>query len=578
MTRDSPFPTADGVARRVDLVAVAAAVVAVTPVVVATIRAVSRGWIPMGDNAYFTIRARDVLSEHHPLLGAWSSGSAGLGALVNNLGPLQLDLLALPVRIDGDAGTAVGVAVTNVLAVIAAIWAAQRTAGRPGVLAVAAAATGMSWTMGSELLFEPRQHHALVLPFLAVLVLAWAVAAGDVIALPVLAFAASLVVQTHLSFVAPTIVVVVAAIALGVRAMARHRRAVPGVAVTGAVVAVCWVQPLWQQLAPGRSETGNLSALASAAGEGDGGQGLGHGLRALATVVALPPWWGRPGFRDFEPAGGLVSPTAAALGVAGIGLVLLAGFSIRHRPGPGRVGPLLGITVAALVGAVVAASTTPSSEPFGPVSGNYRFLWPVGALVSVAAVVVLHRVLGRFGWAVEGATASCALVLAVLAVPTWYGSPGPEADAALIPVADRLRSGLTPLEGEGTLLIDRGGLWFGEPYTYVVLAELQRRGVPFVFEDDVDHRRFGSDRRVEGRPDGVVRLVGGDEALAPPDDGEATVTVVVGLDEADRAERTSLRTRRELEPGERRRLEELDERWERGTVAVRYRDLSPAGT
>ena len=50
--------------------------------------------MPIGDAAYFTVRSRDVLTSHSPLLGAWSSGSAVVGVPVNNLGPLQLDLLA----------------------------------------------------------------------------------------------------------------------------------------------------------------------------------------------------------------------------------------------------------------------------------------------------------------------------------------------------------------------------------------------------------------------------------------------------------------------------------------------------
>ena len=50
--------------------------------------------MPVGDAAYFTVRSADVLTAHHPLLGAWSSGSSVVGVPVNNLGPLQLDVLA----------------------------------------------------------------------------------------------------------------------------------------------------------------------------------------------------------------------------------------------------------------------------------------------------------------------------------------------------------------------------------------------------------------------------------------------------------------------------------------------------
>jgi hypothetical protein len=149
---------------------IAALAVAWAPVIVATVRALDRGWLPMGDNAYFAIRARDVLTEHHPLVGAWSSGSAAVGVDVNNLGPLQLDLLALPVRALGfGPGTAIGVALVNLAAVSAVVVLVDRRLGVVGAWLGAAMATATCWTMGSELLFEPRQHHALVLPMLAYL-------------------------------------------------------------------------------------------------------------------------------------------------------------------------------------------------------------------------------------------------------------------------------------------------------------------------------------------------------------------------------------------------------------------------
>ena len=111
-------------AQRRGLVLVVA--VSVLPVVVAFVRATISGWVPLGDNAYFTVRLRDVLTEHHPLLGAWSSGSANTGELVNSLGPLQLDLLAIPVRIDADVGTALGVSLINAAALVLAIWFGHR--------------------------------------------------------------------------------------------------------------------------------------------------------------------------------------------------------------------------------------------------------------------------------------------------------------------------------------------------------------------------------------------------------------------------------------------------------------------
>ena len=130
-------------------------------------RVVSEGWIPIGDNAYFAIRARDVFTEHHPLLGTWTSASQSLGVDVNNPGPLFFDLLAIPAKIDGDIGLAIGVAIVNVLCIIGiAVFAApHRWRARPSSLAMVLAA-GLAWTMGSELLFDPWQPHSLLFPFL----------------------------------------------------------------------------------------------------------------------------------------------------------------------------------------------------------------------------------------------------------------------------------------------------------------------------------------------------------------------------------------------------------------------------
>ena len=81
------------------------------PILWAAVRAAAGRWLPVGDDAYFTERSRDVLTSHHPLLGAWSSGSVDLETPINNLGPTQLDLLAPFTRFTPHGGTAVGVAV-----------------------------------------------------------------------------------------------------------------------------------------------------------------------------------------------------------------------------------------------------------------------------------------------------------------------------------------------------------------------------------------------------------------------------------------------------------------------------------
>src|SRR4029079_65085 len=99
--------------------------VALTRCACAVVRAGLRHWMPVGDAAYFTVRSRDVLTAHHPMLGAWSSGSSVVGVPVNNLGPLQLALLAPFTKVTPYLGTGIGAAFVNAAAVTA-VWVVAR--------------------------------------------------------------------------------------------------------------------------------------------------------------------------------------------------------------------------------------------------------------------------------------------------------------------------------------------------------------------------------------------------------------------------------------------------------------------
>lgn len=545
--------------------------VASLPIVVAVVRALSRGWLPMGDNAYFTIRARDVLTDHHPLVGAWSSGSAAVGVDVNNLGPLQLDLLALPVRAFGfGPGTALGVAAVNLAAVVMVVVLLHRRLGTLGAWLGAALATGMAWTLGSELLFEPRQHHALVLPFLAFLVGAWAVASGDRWALPSAVFVASLIAQTHLTFLIPAAIVGLAAAvgaAVGARTGPWRRPLLAAVAV----LVLCWAQPVVEELQAG---PGNLSAVAEAARADTESYGGSAALRATAKVLAPPGGWWRPSFREFDPAGGLPS-TASATGVLVAGAVLLGAVGIaarrrRDRPVVAWV-CLAGIGVAA---GAFAGAASPVSGPFGAVSGNFRFLWPISAFVTFGVVAGLvrglpDRTVARAPWALG----AVAVAMAVAALPTSYQSPGPEADAPLIPVARELIEQVQDADVQGPVVVDRRGLFFAEPYTYVVIATLQADGVELVFDAPTDLSRFGDDRAQSGPVAGTVSFATGDAALRDRP-GQTLLARASLLDGDERAELARLDREASRSDAAAQRRDDLRDQADHGTAAVW---LSPAG-
>jgi len=546
--------------------------VAAAPIVMATGRALDRGWIPMGDNAYFSIRARDVLTEHHPLLGAWSSGSGAVGVDVNNLGPLQLDLLAPFVRVLGfGPGTAVGVAAVNIAATVVVVLFARRRLGSLGAWAGALMSAATAWVLGSELLFEPRQHHALVLPFLALLVVVWSLLRADRKALPVAVVVASLVAQTHLTFAQPAIVLTAIGTA-GAAAVTWAGRADPagegggwrswkGSLVLAVVIGVTvWAQPLAEELGSGE---GNISALREAASAGTASLGLAGGARAAATVLAPPDGWWRPSFRAFDPEAGLVSAGTAAVVMVALaaahGVMILLAWRRGDRP----VSAWLVASVVAVAAAVLSAATSPTSGPFGAVSGNYRYLWPVAVFATAALLVSVVRLLPDHLLPAAKATMVLgALGLVVASVPTSYQSPGPEDDARLMPVARSLREQVLDQDLSGSMAVDRSGLFFGEPYTYVVLAALQESGVDIVLDAPTDISRFGEGRRRDGQVDGEVTFVTGPAALEERPGSEllARASLLTGaeLDEALRAAAS----------------DQPSEALSRGTVAVWF---EPAG-
>ncbi len=195
----------------------AVVVVAIVPIVVATVRALARGWVAIGDNGLLLLRTQDVATANHPLLGTWTSASLSAGRAINNPGPLWFDALAPFVKVAGPSvGFAVGVMVANIAAVVLAAWAARRVGGELAMVLVTALSAGLAWSMGSELLYDAWQPHAMLLPFWALLILLWALASGQLWTLPWVLGVASLLVQTHLAFAYVVAIIGGAAIVAGV--------------------------------------------------------------------------------------------------------------------------------------------------------------------------------------------------------------------------------------------------------------------------------------------------------------------------------------------------------------------------
>jgi hypothetical protein len=175
-----------------------------------------------------------------------------------------------------------------------------------------------------------------------------------------------------------------------------------------------------------------------------------------------------------------------------------------------------------------------------------RWLWPIGAFVSFAVVAALARRLGqrpvRASW-LSGTFALITAVFVALNLPTSNQAQGPSADEWSIPVVRELGRQMTVLEGQGPLLVDLEGTEFDDPYGVAVMAELQRRGVPFLVDEPVLVRQLGPARRFTGTNAQAVLFVriGDDTRVAPP--GARRAAIREGLTLGEQMELSRLKTR-----------------------------------
>jgi hypothetical protein len=537
-------------------VRVAVAAVVLT-IVVAAVRAATGDWYPIGDNAWFAIRARDVLTEHHPWLGTWTSASLSVGIDLNNPGPLMFDLLAIPAKMNPEGGLALGVGALNASVVVAIAWFGARIGGPRHAAALVAAAAVLVWTMGSELLFDPWQPHSLLLPFLLFLVLAWALASADLVALPWGVGVGSLIVQTHLSYA--VLVPVLAALGLVLGGLVVRRRlrdpaerpALIGrlrrtALVSAGVALVCWAQPIIEQVAG----DGNLGRLARNAGGGDEPLGPAGGTRLVGSVLGLPDGWTRPSFEDRFRPDAVLEPFAegavpiqgvASSGRALLSLGLLAGllaagaWTARRR---GDRAGFNGVVVAAacMVLAIATAAALPVSERLGIAAHQLRFLWPIAVFTVVVPLVAL---LPRRSNAAVGSFAGIAVILALATLPSYNVRAGPSDDRDMIPSVRALTAQVQQWDAPHGLYLDSTKVRFGEPYSTPVLLELQRKGLDFT-GDPTLARQIGDGRTEKGDAPYRLSLAEGDAALDVPP-GAERVAFVEGLDDAEQAELDELR-------------------------------------
>ena len=304
--------------RTMSRVSLAAALV---PLVVGAARALGGGWVPVGEPALVAVRSGDVLGGPGtggvPLVGPWADTSAQLGFDVHHPGPLLYDVLALPVRLAGNPGLVVAVALLNALAVVGIYATVRRVAGSTVAALAMALVAVLCWVTGTAALVEPGYPGTVLLPFLWFLVLVWAVLCGRVWCLPVAVAVGAFVGGTDLrvALFVPVLLAVAAVtegrLGAAVRQWGGVRRAAgwpgrwrwPGLAQPGwrsrSAAQAGATSPAWGT-APGSISPRSTWAPAPGPGPGAG----------AAAVVGPALARGRPGRRARGDAGPPAGPGA----------------------------------------------------------------------------------------------------------------------------------------------------------------------------------------------------------------------------------------------------------------------------
>lgn len=542
-------------------VEILAAAIAVLPILVAVVRALANHYVPIGDDGLILLRSRDVLTANHPWLGTWSSSSLSLGVALNNPGPLLFDLMALPTKVLGAGpGLAIGVGALNATCLVGAAAVAHRVAGRRGFLLTLLVGAVVAWSMGSELIFDVWQPHALVLVFLLLAVLAWAMAEGHAWTIPGSVAIVSLLVQTHLSYVYLAPITLLAGVAIHLAATRDWRRLLRPLAWSVPVALVLWAQPLWQQVhGPGASNLDRLIDAASGKYGSTDTIGAGLATRLVGAVIALPPWILRPSFADAIPAvritddagaripvTGLPGVAIAALGI-GVVLALLGVVVAMSRGTDRRPTRSAGILAIVLVVTALGALTVMPVGAIGLAAHQMRWLWPIGAMVLLALLLALTDRVASARALVPTILTALALV-SVMNLPTYVVPAGQTADRDATPSVRRMVGEVGRLRGHGVLLFDPSTLRFAEPYSGPLLAALADAGIPFVTNDEGFVHQLGEGRRAPacGAQECGVRnrmtVVTGADAYRAID-GSTRALFVPGLDRARQREFDALGAR-----------------------------------
>jgi hypothetical protein len=449
------------------LLTLAAGLAAAIPVIVATAKAVQTGWVPVADRGIIATRAHDVFTSHAPLVGQYSLAGEVTGRATHSLGPMLFWLLAPTAYNGSDVGMTVTMGAFNTLCVVGCVALARRRGGRVLMVMTALAIALMCQSLAAETFHDVWNPSAGLFPFTLLIFLCWSLACGEYRLLPLTVLVASFTVQTHLTYLPPTLgLLALGLVGLAVGSIAQRRRrrraatqneappratrerdsrgeANAGMASTAVpapgpsrrsligwglatvlVTALCWSATIAGQLT---ERPGNLTLVIESATKPKATLGDEVGWHAVVHAVGITPWWLQTPKsrwqRKYEvrstPSALARSSTIAMLAA----LVLVALVALVRRRRDVATLALTALVLCSALGSVAASTPTPRrlSATLG-----YTMWWgsQAGMVVWLALAWVLLLVLA---WAVRK-VAQAERRRRTRTVPSHVGSPpGPPA-------------------------------------------------------------------------------------------------------------------------------------------------------
>ena len=386
------------------LLTLLAGLAAAIPVISATVKAVQAGWVPVADRGIIATRAHNVFTSHMPLVGQYTLAGEVTGRVTHSLGPMLFWLLAPAAYNGSDAGMTITMGTFNTLCIVGCVALARRRGGRALMVMTACAIALMCQSLATETFHDVWNPSAGLFPFTLLIFLCWSLACGEYRLLPLTVLVASFVVQTHLTYLPPT----VGLLAVGLGGLAaewaiRHRRGAArrrrrpvllwGLA-TVLVAAFCWSATVYGQLT---EHPGNLTLVAEAASRHKTTLGDEVGWHAVVHAIGITPWWLQTPKsrwqRKYEvrstPDSLARSSTIAML--AALALVAIVAL-VRRR----RDLATLALTALALCpGLAAVAASTPTPRRLSATLG-YTMWWgsQAGMVVWLALAWVLLLVTG----------------------------------------------------------------------------------------------------------------------------------------------------------------------------------------